>query len=66
MKILMTLESSKRSFDLLPKFEHVAVSIEYSKDQDKLTIEVLMGSFQVHEQMMQNGANSTVMEQALV
>lgn len=50
---------------LSSKFEHVVITIKESKDLEKLTIEELMGSLQVHEKMMQKSVNSTVLEQAL-
>jgi hypothetical protein len=50
---------------LSSKFEHVIIAIKESKDLEKLTIEELLGSLQVHEQRMQKNANSGVLEQAL-
>ena len=50
---------------LANKFEHVMVAIEESKDLETLSIEELMGSFQVHEQCMEKNSNSIVIAQAL-
>lgn len=50
---------------LSSKFEHVVVAIKEFKDLEKLTIEELLGSLQVHKQRMQKSANSTILEQAL-
>ena len=49
---------------LTTKFEHVIVAIEESKDLEKLSIEELMGSLQVHEQRTQKNVGS-MLEHAL-
>lgn len=51
---------------LTPKFEHVVVAIEESKELEKLSVDELIGSLEVHEQRMQKkGGNSMMVEQAL-
>ena len=57
------IEKILRSLD--PKFDFIAVAIEESKDLEKMSLEELMGSLQVHEQRITKREKDKTMEQAL-
>ncbi|XP_027922775.1 uncharacterized protein LOC114180673 [Vigna unguiculata] len=51
---------------LTPRFDHVVVAIEESRDLDVMTIEELQNSFEAHEQRVNERKNGEkVTEQAL-
>ena len=57
------IEKILRSLD--PKFDFIAIAIEESKDLEKMSLEKLMGSLQVHEQRITKRGEEKTMEQAL-
>ena len=60
---IRVIEKMLRS--LIPKFEHIVIAIEESKNLEILSLEELVGSLQVHEQRIQKMNQSSSMEQAL-
>ncbi|XP_028054204.1 uncharacterized protein LOC114258451 [Camellia sinensis] len=63
MKSLQVLEKIQRSIS--PKFEHVVIAIEESKDLNAMTTDKLMGTLEIHEQRINKKTPSSSLEQAL-
>ncbi|XP_028061494.1 uncharacterized protein LOC114264962 [Camellia sinensis] len=63
MESLQVIEKILRS--LSPKFEHVVVAIEESKDLSAMTTDELMGTLEIHEQRINKKTPSSSLEQAL-
>ncbi|XP_028065737.1 uncharacterized protein LOC114268722 [Camellia sinensis] len=63
MESLQVIEKILRS--LSPKFEHVVVAIEESKDLSAMTTDELMGTIEIHEQRINKKTPSSSLEQAL-
>ncbi|XP_028059411.1 uncharacterized protein LOC114263115 [Camellia sinensis] len=63
MESLQVIEKIFRS--LSPKFEHVVVAIEESKDLSAMSTDELMGTLEIHEQKINKKTPSSTLEQAL-
>ncbi|XP_028057307.1 uncharacterized protein LOC114261266 [Camellia sinensis] len=63
MEFLQVIEKILRSHS--PKFEHVVVAIEESKDLSTMTTDELMGTLEIHEQRINKKTPSSTLEQAL-
>ncbi|XP_028076310.1 uncharacterized protein LOC114278465 [Camellia sinensis] len=63
MESLQVIEKILRSFS--PKFDHVVVAIEKSKDLSAMTTDELMGTLEIHEQRINKKTPSSSLEQAL-
>ncbi|XP_028054203.1 uncharacterized protein LOC114258449 [Camellia sinensis] len=63
MKSLQVLEKILRSIS--PKFEHMVIAIEESKDLSAMTTDELMGTLEIHEQRINKKTPSSSLEQAL-
>ncbi|XP_028077802.1 uncharacterized protein LOC114279719 [Camellia sinensis] len=62
MESLQVIEKILRS--LSPKFEHVVVAIEESKDLNAMTTDEWMGTLEIHEQMINKKTSSSSLVQA--
>ena len=63
MESLQVIEKILRS--LSPKFEHVVVAIEESKDLSAMTTDELMGTLEIHEHRINKKTPSSSLEQVL-
>ncbi|XP_028059589.1 uncharacterized protein LOC114263291 [Camellia sinensis] len=63
MESFQVIEKILRS--LSPKFEHVVVTIEESKDLSAMTTNELIGTLEIHEQRIKKKTPSSSLEQAL-
>ncbi|KHN17115.1 hypothetical protein glysoja_011589, partial [Glycine soja] len=59
----MILEKILRT--LSPRFDHIVVAVEESKDLERLKIEELQNSLEAHEQRLIERANSRDLKQAM-
>ena len=50
---------------LSPRFDHIVVAVEESKDLERLKIEELQNSLEAHEQRLNERANSRDLDQAM-